>query len=642
VGRTLLDRFGVSRRLVFISAAFTLPLLVTVSLVVTTINAGIHSSRMELDGNAFLRPLEDLFDTLTAHRQATLTSASDTRRALSNDTTRRVDEAFERLGDVRDGLGEALRFTPEGLKQRKREHVVLETVCNEWANLKSSSAGDVTTRDARYAHLIRDVRTMIAHVGETSNLILDPDLDSYYMMDATLVALPQMQERISSIVAFAQELAARGRVTDDERVRLTVMAAFLKESDLDRVQADTDLALSGGANGQDISESLQKNLRPAVTSYAHATSALIAAMEASARGGADFAAIVTAGATARQISFAVWRVAVDDLDGLLRARLGRQQAARLWAVSLSLLAWLAAQLCVFMISRSINRPLTIASSDLGMHASEISSAAQQVAASAQSLSEGSTQQAAALEQTSASMEEMASMTQSNADHSQQAAKLMSDVDKRVNESNQALADMVTSMASIKDTSQQVARIIKTIDEIAFQTNLLALNAAVEAARAGAAGMGFAVVADEVRNLAQRSAQAARDTASLIEASIESAKRGTTKVDLVAGAITGITESVSKAKNLVDQVSVASREQAVGIAQVSQAVVQMERLTQRTAATAEECAAASEELTAQATASTFSAVSLSELVTGTRRNGDPHARDSASPAAQDLTKLRRAS
>jgi len=627
---------------VFISAAFTLPLLVTVSLVVTTINAGIHSSCLELDGNAFLRPLEDLFDALTAHRQAALTSASDTRRTPSNDTARRVDEAFDRLRDVRDGLGDALRFTPAGLKQRKREHVALETVRSEWANLKSSSTGDVATLDARYAHLIRDVRTMIAHVGETSNLILDPDLDSYYTMDATLVALPQTQERISSIGGFAQELAARGRATGDERVRLTVMAAFLKESDLDRVQADADLALNGDANDRNASESLHKNLRPAVTSYAHATKALIAAMEASARGGDDFAAIVTAGATARQISFAVWRVVGDALDGLLRARLDRQYAARRWAVSLSLLAWLAAQLCVFMISRSINRPLTMASSDLGMHASEISSAAQQVAASAQSLSEGSTQQAAALEQTSASMEEMASMTQSNADHSQQAATLMVDVDKRVIESNQALADMVTSMASIQQTSQQVARIIKTIDEIAFQTNLLALNAAVEAARAGAAGMGFAVVADEVRNLAQRSAQAAHETASLIEASIASAKRGTTKVDLVAGAISGITESVSKAKTLVDQVSVASREQAVGIAQVSQAVVQMERLTQKTAATAEECAAASEELTAQATASTFSAVSLSELVTGTRRNSEPHAYDDARQSTQDFRTLKRAS
>ena len=155
------------------------------------------------------------------------------------------------------------------------------------------------------------------------------------------------------------------------------------------------------------------------------------------------------------------------------------------------------------------------------------------------------------------------------------------------------------MASIQESSQQVAKIIKTIDEIAFQTNILALNAAVEAARAGKAGMGFAVVADEVRNLAQRSAQAARDTASLIEASIIKAQAGNQKVEQVAASISGITSSVVKVKGLVDEVSLASQQQTQGIDQVSQAMAKMERVTQKTAATAEEGAAASEELSAQA-------------------------------------------
>jgi methyl-accepting chemotaxis protein len=215
------------------------------------------------------------------------------------------------------------------------------------------------------------------------------------------------------------------------------------------------------------------------------------------------------------------------------------------------------------------------------------------------LSHGASEQAASLEETSASMIEMASMTRQNAEHSHAAATLMNEVDARVQGSNQALGDMVASMASIRESSQQVAKIIKAIDEIAFQTNILALNAAVEAARAGEAGMGFAVVADEVRNLAQRSAQAARDTTALIEQSIAKAERGNAKVQQVATAISGITDSVTKVKGLVEEVSVASRHQAQGIDQVSQAISQMERVTQTTAATAEESAAASEELTAQA-------------------------------------------
>jgi hypothetical protein len=635
---------------VFISVAFTLPLLVTVSLVVTTINTNIRFSRFELYGNAFQRPLEDAFAALAAHRQAMFAAASgdQAQRSVASEAAGRADDAFKKLGEIHGRLGEVLQLTPEGLKQRKRDHVAFETVRKEWEELKSASTTDAAMLDARHAHLIADVRTMIAHVGDTSNLILDPDLDSYYTMDATLVALPQTQDRISSIIAFAQELAARRHATDDERVRLTVMAAFLKESDVARVQADADVALNEDTNFQGVSPSLQKNLPPAIANYANATSALADAMETAAARAradkdADFSAVVTAGSTARDASFAVWGTAVDELDGLLRARLDRHEASRLWALALSALAWLATQLVVFVISRSISRPLAVASSELGHYASEISSAARQVSASAQSLSDGATQQAAALEETSASMEEMASMTESNADHSLKAAQLMLDAHRRVGESNQALTEMVTSMASIHESSQQVARIIKTIDEIAFQTNILALNAAVEAARAGEAGMGFAVVADEVRSLAQRSAQAARDTASLIEASIEAAKRGTTRVDLVTGAMSGITESVSAAKGLVEQVSVASREQAQGIAQVSQAVVQMEKVTQKTAATAEECAAASEELTAQAAASKVAAMSLNTLVTGTQREVDPQSIAVATrPSIQAVTKLKRAS
>jgi methyl-accepting chemotaxis protein/methyl-accepting chemotaxis protein-1 (serine sensor receptor) len=197
------------------------------------------------------------------------------------------------------------------------------------------------------------------------------------------------------------------------------------------------------------------------------------------------------------------------------------------------------------------------------------------------------------------MEEMASMTRKNAENAQHAASLVGGVARQVDDSNAALTGMVTSMDAIKESSDKVARIIKTIDEIAFQTNILALNAAVEAARAGEAGMGFAVVADEVRNLAQRSAQAAKDTAGLIEESIARSNEGAAKVQEVASAIAAITGSVSQVNGIVTEVREASHQQTQGIDQVSQAIVQMEKVTQTTAATAEESAAASEELNAQA-------------------------------------------
>ncbi len=172
------------------------------------------------------------------------------------------------------------------------------------------------------------------------------------------------------------------------------------------------------------------------------------------------------------------------------------------------------------------------------NAEEVAGAATQVSGASQSLAQGASEQAASLEETSASTEEIASITRRNADNALQVAGLMQQSEQSASGVNQTLDRMVDKMKEIDASSNKIARIIKVIDEIAFQTNILALNAAVEAARAGEAGLGFAVVADEVRNLAQRCAQAARDTAGLIEESIETSRDGNVRLDQMAGAVRG--------------------------------------------------------------------------------------------------------
>lgn len=190
------------------------------------------------------------------------------------------------------------------------------------------------------------------------------------------------------------------------------------------------------------------------------------------------------------------------------------------------------------------------------------------------------------------------MARKNTENSRSAADLVASSQQKFGEANRALEGMVVAMSEINSQSDRISRIIKTIDEIAFQTNILALNAAVEAARAGEAGMGFAVVADEVRNLAQRCAQAAKDTAAMIEESIAKSNDGKVKVDQVAASIRAVTEEAGRIKMLVDEVSLSSQEQARGIDQIGKAITQMEQVTQRNAASAEESAAAAEELNAQ--------------------------------------------
>jgi len=251
---------------------------------------------------------------------------------------------------------------------------------------------------------------------------------------------------------------------------------------------------------------------------------------------------------------------------------------------------------------------------------QMAGASGRVAGASQALAQGSSHQASTLEETSASTTEITAITRKNTENTRAVAFLMIEAARMVGDANQNLEGMVQSMKEINGSSEKISKIIRVIDEIAFQTNILALNAAVEAARAGEAGMGFAVVAEEVRNLAQRSAQAAKDTASLIEDSIGKVTAGSSKLDQVAKSINQITGSTTQVKTLVDEIDAGSQEQLRGIEQIAAAVVQMERTTQQGAAHAQESASASEELASQAKSLCSIVEQLGRLVGGRESDG----------------------
>ena len=253
---------------------------------------------------------------------------------------------------------------------------------------------------------------------------------------------------------------------------------------------------------------------------------------------------------------------------------------------------------VYWIVRSTGLVLRRFAGELGQVTEEVAAAASQVSSSSSSLAQGASQQAASLQETSSSSREISSMAQKSAESCKTAALKMDDASQRVAEANKSLQEMVASMDAISASSDKISRIIKVIDEIAFQTNILALNAAVEAARAGQAWLGFAVVADEVRSLAQRCSQAARDTAGLIEESIAMSREGKGKFDQVIRTVRSITESASEVKVLVDSIEVASREQTRGVDYMADAITRTDAVTQANAASAEENAAAGEELNSQ--------------------------------------------
>jgi methyl-accepting chemotaxis protein len=273
---------------------------------------------------------------------------------------------------------------------------------------------------------------------------------------------------------------------------------------------------------------------------------------------------------------------------------------------------------VIVFARSITIPINNVISGLTDGSEQVSSASNQVASSSQQLAEGSSELAASLEETSSSMEEIASMARQNAQNSNQAKQMMGEANKIVEKVNKQMFELVEATGVIAKTSEETGKIIKTIDEIAFQTNLLALNAAVEAARAGEAGAGFAVVADEVRNLAMRSADAAKNTAQLIQNTINAVKSGSELTESVKVGFNENMEISGKIAGIIDEITAASNEQSQGLEQVNVALSQMDQVTQTAAANAEESASASEELTSQATELNVMVETLVDIVGGSNK------------------------
>ena len=273
----------------------------------------------------------------------------------------------------------------------------------------------------------------------------------------------------------------------------------------------------------------------------------------------------------------------------------------------------------WLISRTVTNPLRTIAGRMHQGAGQVTTASNQIAEYSQELASSVTEQAASLEETSSSLEEMASMTESSAENTRRVNGMAEKAREGATSCHEAMHRMSEAMGKIKTSSDETAKIVKTIDDIAFQTNLLALNAAVEAARAGEAGKGFAVVAEEVRNLAQHSATAAQNTSSLIRESQTNAEDGVKASSEVLGVLEEILSSIMTMTELIGQISAASEEQAQGIRQISQAVTQLDRVTQSNTANAEESAAASEELHKESKRLTEVVNSLLVMVYGRSNN-----------------------
>lgn len=610
----IVKRITVSHKLMIISLAFSFPIAVLLYFYVSTINANILFGSLEEKGNKYQRPLEQLLDELGRHQLLAmrLLDGQAGHEAQLQGTSNAIDKAFATLESVDKSVGTDLQFTDAGLVgKRNRQHATVAKVKAKWADLRSGLAKlTADESDKQHAAVIADVRVMITHAGDTSNLILDPDLDSYYLMDCTLLALPQTQDRLTSIISHGYRTLKEETLTAEQRIQLAVNAGLLREMDLVRVVGSTNTALAEDENFNGISDTLKANLEPLLRKYENETNEFLKLLEAVSQSETKATPpeeLVTAGMRARDASFALWDASVGELDKLLAIRIAKYERDRTWALALTTVALAVSLLLVFFVARSITVPIhrcmdgmqSLAGRDLttklptswngelgrmaaavnqavggvreaidGMrsnagvltHASEdMTNASHLMSANAEETATQSNVVAAAAEQVSRSVqtvatssEEMATSVREVARQAHQAARVATDGVQLAETAN-------SNVVKLGEGSKNIGNVVKVITTIAEQTNLLALNATIEAARAGEVGKGFAVVANEVKELAKQTSQATDEISQRIETIQNDITTTVKTIDEVSGVIKQISSIQTAIAGAVEQQTVTTQE-----------------------------------------------------------------------------------
>ncbi len=619
-----------STKIVLLVLLFVIPLSgAIIYFILTGLNKDIRFAEQELRGNTYQLAVEDFFAAVSAHQLSALRAKRDGLSSTAlREASQRADEALAELARVDHELGLQLDFTPAGLESRGRADAHFPKVAKAWQSIAAANSNaDLRELSDRYTPLCAALRAMVAQAGDTSNLILDPDLDSYYLMDITLLALPQSQDRIRSIAAWLLSLPSSGDLAPADQVRLAVYAAMIREADQGRISGDLQTVLNEDAKFYGKSPTAEANLTPTIERYSSAVLALAQALEDASKGKPDFSLLATSAEKAMQASFDAMEPSIKELDMLLNSRIGAIRDSRFLALLTTCLLLAVACVGAAFFLRSITAPLYRFIAQTSEHTRLVSGDARRVATSGRAMAARILTQASSLEQTSAAIYEMASVTRENARTASTAMSLLTQAQAAAEEGAQRIRMLEDRIQRIAAEADETMKIIGTIQGIAAQTNLLALNAAVEAERAGEAGRGFAVVAGEVRRLAERSSDAAKETSALIESSRKQTQSGVEAAHSVVELFGRTRDALGQLGHLVVSVSTASDEQAKGSEQVSLAVAEIDKATQANSALADDVADSGSKLLRQALALSGSVHVLKILVKG-------HAAETAGAASSE--------
>lgn len=357
----ILNHLSIKTRMLLSISLFVLTLLASVYQAHNSIGANITFAEQEIKGNAYQRPLAHLLNESGSLRVllAMARGGADV-TAQVKDQIGSLNTHMEALKKVQAQYGADLQFTEEGLKARAREHLKMETVEKLWEDAASAfSANPAGDHDGAMASFISSVRGMIAHSGDTSNLILDPDLDSYYLMDVTLIALPQTMDRLAAIgTALYPQSAFSHSKTVDERTEAAVMARMLKEADIDRVVADMDVSLKEDANFYGKSARYETNIKPVLDEYVAQNTAMVDLVKKIGAGeNPTQKELLETLSAAQKTAHTFWATGFDELDDLLQTRVADYQHQQGKALMVAAGGILVSILFFMIVSQSLTRPL---------------------------------------------------------------------------------------------------------------------------------------------------------------------------------------------------------------------------------------------------------------------------------------------
>ncbi len=597
----------IAHKLTLMGLAFSVPIAMLLYFMIMGINSNIRFAELEIDGEQMLDPLSDLIIELFRHRRL-----SDRPSLELAETTGQIDRHFEALKSTREQVGDRLKITPEGLKAASMEDLLPEILIGQWQELRDRGAqmaqGD---RRQRYDDLIQKLSRLATRIGDSSNLILDPDLDSYYLMDVSVVGLPQAQARLNDILDLGNRVSQQPDLKTEDRFAFNSQAAALISVDYPRMDVGLTTALREDANFYGLSASLQSTLPSLKQDYLDKLTQFSKTLDQFSRSGTKATApeLLSQGSSLLTASQSLHKSISAELVKLLQQRIKSYQAQRLSYLLWSALAIGLAVAMIYRISTSINRrlrhliviaeaiaagdltiPVPIDSTDeigqlmlsnrlmvdnLNTLISQMQESGIQVSSVATQLSATTKQQEATVQeqaqsttyileslgqvstltdQLANSMDDVLRLSAATATAAEKGQIDLSHMSQSMAVMDKASGSISSRLQTINEKAENITSVVTTITKVADQTNLLSLNASIEAEKAGEYGRGFAVVAREIRRLADQTAVATLEIERMVKEMQSAVTAGVMEMDNFIAKVSHSVTDVEKIGGQLDQIT----------------------------------------------------------------------------------------